>query len=186
MARIEGDRWIIETEEEALSIAKLMNEPPKLNEKLQEALKKYNELVHGEAFDNFGLFSEASPSLPEDANLKPWKYATHCLKADESSIFICGEPQQCLYINSSWQPSSVYHGILKEIEVEQHYWLDPEHGQDTTVLRSDVLRYQQLLDTEGLDALETVYIDLANTNSLGVLGSLNAIKVVKYNNNVGV
>lgn len=186
MARIEDDRWIIETEEEAIAIAKLINEPPKVNEKLKEALEKYHSVIHGEAFDAFDLLDESDLKLPEDANLKPWKYATHCLKADEAgSIFICGKPQQCLYINSSWQPSSVFHGILKEIEVEYHYWLDPEHGQDITVLRSDVVRYQHVLDSEGLQALEDIYTNLVNTNSLGVLGSLNAIKVVKYNNNLG-
>ena len=187
MARIEDDRWIIETEEEAEAIAKLLNEPPKVNEKLQAALDKYKSLGFGEVFESFDLLDDSDLKLPADANLKPWKYATHCLKADPSgSILICGNHQQCLYIDSSWQPSSIYHGILKEIVVEYHYWLDPERGQDITVSRSDVLRYQHVLDTEGLQALEDIYTELANTNSLGVLGSLNAIKVVKYNNDIGV
>ena len=58
MARIEGDRWIIETEEEAEAIAKLLNEPPKVNEKLQAALDKYKSLGFGEAFDRFDLFEQ--------------------------------------------------------------------------------------------------------------------------------
>ena len=58
MARIEGDRWIIETEEEAEAIAKLINEPPKVNEKLQAALDKYKSLGFGETFDRFDLFEQ--------------------------------------------------------------------------------------------------------------------------------
>lgn len=58
MARIEGTQWIIETEQEAEAIAKLLNEPPKVNEKLQEALDKYKSLCHGEFFKNFDLSSD--------------------------------------------------------------------------------------------------------------------------------
>lgn len=57
MARIEGTQWIIETEQEAEAIAKLLNEPPKVNEKLQAALDKYKSLCHGEFFNNFDLTS---------------------------------------------------------------------------------------------------------------------------------
>ena len=56
MARIEGDRWIIETEEEAEAIAKLLNEPSKVNEKMQEALAAYRNLGYGESLDNLDLF----------------------------------------------------------------------------------------------------------------------------------
>ena len=161
MARIEDDRWIIETEEEAEAIAKLLNEPSKVNEKMQEALAAYRNLGYGESLDNFDLFEQIEAAttyckkdivteqniedsftytrleraikklremskeeykqflskhknIPIDANTKPWKYATHCLKAEETSIFICNDIQQLLYIDGSWQPSSVYPGILKE------------------------------------------------------------------------
>lgn len=55
MARIEGDRWIIETEEEAQAIANLLNQPPKVNDALQEALKNYQEVIEGTALDKFDL-----------------------------------------------------------------------------------------------------------------------------------
>ena len=55
MARIEGDRWIIETEEEAQAIANLLNQPPKVNDALQEALKIYQEVMEGTALDKFDL-----------------------------------------------------------------------------------------------------------------------------------
>ncbi len=55
MARIEGDRWIIETEQEAEAISKLLNEPPKVNEKLQAALDKYKSLGFAEDLDEFDL-----------------------------------------------------------------------------------------------------------------------------------
>ena len=234
MARIEDDRWIIETEEEAEAIAKLLNEPPKVNEKLQAALDKYKSLGFGEAFDRFDLFEQdlkqpevqikhngnevtvqdiensfTSPrlekaikklqdmsheeckeflskhkSIPIDANAKPWKYATHCLKADETSIFICNDIQQLLYIDGSWQPSSVYHGILKEIETEYHDWLDPEHKQYNTVSRKDVESYQRILDEQGFPALDAIHTDLGNSSFIGTIPSLNAIAVVMYNNNL--
>ena len=55
MARIEGDRWIIETEEEAQVIANLLNQPPKVNDALQEALKNYQEVMEGTALNKFDL-----------------------------------------------------------------------------------------------------------------------------------
>ena len=58
MTRIQNDRWIVETEEEAEAIAKLLNEPFKANEKLQAALDKYKSLGYGEAFDQNDLFEQ--------------------------------------------------------------------------------------------------------------------------------
>ena len=58
MARIESDRWIIETEEEAEAIAKLLNEPSKVNEKMQEALAAYRNLGYGESLNNLDLFEQ--------------------------------------------------------------------------------------------------------------------------------
>ena len=68
MARIEDDRWIIETEEEAEAIAKLLNEPSKVNEKMQEALAAYRNLGYGESLDNLDLFeqTEAATHCKED------------------------------------------------------------------------------------------------------------------------
>ena len=123
-------------------------------------------------------------NIPIDANTKPWKYATHCLKAEETSIFICNDIQQLLYIDGSWQPSSVYHGILKEIETEHHDWLDPEHKEYNTVSRKDVESYQRILDEQGLSALDAIHTDLGNSNFIGTIPSLNAIAVVMYNNNL--
>lgn len=235
MARIEGEKWIIETVEEAEAIAKMLNEPPKVNAALQEALAKYKSLGYGEAFDSFDLFEQdlqqpeveikhngsevtvqdiensfTTPRLEkalkkiremshedyvvflakhsnvaEDMVIKPWKYATHCLKADETSIFICKEgEQQLLFINGQWEPSNVYHGILKEIETEHHDWLDPKYKQYNTVSRTSVLSYQNLLDTQGYKALDAVHTDLGNSNSMGAIPSLNAIAVVMFNNNL--
>jgi len=53
--RIEGDKIIIETVEQAETIAKLLSDPPKVNDKLKEALKKYRETFHGDAFEKFDL-----------------------------------------------------------------------------------------------------------------------------------
>ncbi len=230
MARIEDNRWIIETEEEAQAIAKLLNKPSKVNKKLQAALDKYKSLGYGESLDNLDLFEQSEAAtyckedivteqniedsftytrlekavkklremskeeykqflskhknIPIDANTKPWKYATHCLKADETSIFICNDIQQLLYIDGSWQPSSVYPGILKEIETEYHDWLDPEHKQYNTVSRKDVESYQRILDEQGFPALDAIHTDLGNSSFIGAIPSLNAIAVVMYNNNL--
>ncbi len=232
MARIEDDRWIIETEEEAEAIAKLLNKPSKVNEKLQAALDKYKSLGFGEAFDRFDLFEQdlkqpevqikhngnevtvqdiensfTSPRLekaikklqdmsheeykkflskhkniPIDANTKPWKYATHCLKADPySSIFICDDEQQLLYINGNWEPSDVYKGILQEIEIEYH----PEINEECNLIaRKDIKRYQEILDTKGVKELNKIYTDLCNSNSMGAIPNIVAIQVVLFNNDL--
>ena len=73
MARIEDDRWIVETEEEAEAIAKLLNEPSKVNEKMQEALAAYRNLGYGESLGNFDLFEQtqaATTYCKEDKILK--------------------------------------------------------------------------------------------------------------------
>ena len=87
-------------------------------------------------------------------------------------------------MDGSWQPSSVYHGILKEIETEHHDWLDPTYKQYNTVSRKDVESYQRILDEQGLSALDAIHTDLGNSNSMGAIPSLNAIAVVMYNNNL--
>ena len=66
MARIEDDRWIVETEEEAEAIAKLLNEPSKVNEKMQEALAKYKALTDP-ALESFNLFDEKDVPTVEEA-----------------------------------------------------------------------------------------------------------------------
>lgn len=53
--RIEDDKIVIETVEQAEAIASLLREPPKVNDKLKEALEKYRELHEGTLFDSFDL-----------------------------------------------------------------------------------------------------------------------------------
>ena len=50
-------------------------------------------------------------------NANPRKYATHCMIADESRLVIEATPTcpQLLFIEGSWQPSSIYSGILKQL-----------------------------------------------------------------------
>ena len=148
--------------------------------RLEKAIKKLQDMSHEE----YKEFLSKHKNILIDANTKPWKYATHCLKADETSIFICNQIQQLLYMDGSWQPSSVYHGILKEIETEHHDWLDPEYKEYTYVSRKDVESYQRILDEQGLSALDAIHIDLGNSNSMGAIPNLNAIAVVMYNNNL--
>lgn len=222
MARIEDDRWIIETEEEAESISKLLNESPKVNEKLQSALNEYKGLVFGESFDRFDLFEQDlkqpeteikysgnevtveniknsfsdlqkfesifTPyisdlsSLRKDMIEKPWKYATHCLKADPKSIFIYKEGEfQLLFIEGKWQDSNVFKGLLQPIEIEYHDWLDPVHKYDNYAYRKDVNEYYTLLMMSGIKALDDLHTELGNTNSLSVIPKLNAIQIVKFN-----
>lgn len=233
MARIEGDRWIIETEEEAQAIAKLLNKPSKVNEKLQAALDKYKSLGYGESFDSFDLFEQdlqqpeveikhngsevtvqdiensfTTPRLEkalkkiremshedyvvflakhsniaEDMVAKPWKYATHCLKVDPYySILICKEnEQQLLYIDNEWQPSNVCKGFLQEIEIEYH----PNINEECNLIdRKQIKRYQEILDTEGIQELDKIYTDLCNSNSMGAIPNIVAIQVVLFNNDV--
>lgn len=230
MARIEDNRWIIETEQEAEAISKLLNEPPKVNEKLQAALDKYKSLGYGEAFDNLDLFQQSEAAtyckedivteqniedsftytrlekavkklremskeeykqflskhknIPIDANTKPWKYATHCLKSApyNGSIFISNKNNTLLsYINGEWQPSDVYKGILQEIEIECH----PEINEECNLIdRKDIKRYQELLDTQGIQELNKVYTDLCNSNSMGAIPNIVAIQVVLFNNDI--
>ena len=229
MARIEDDRWIIETEEEAEAIAKLLNEPSKVNEKMQEALAAYRNLGYGESLDNFDLFEQTEAAttyckkdivteqniedsftytrleraikklremskekykqflskhknISTDANVKPWKYATHCLKADPyGSIFICNDEQQLLYINGNWEPSDVYKDILKEIEIEYH----PEINEECNLIeRKSIKRYQEILDTKGINELNKIYTDLRNSNSMGAIPNIDAIQVVLFNNDI--
>ena len=233
MARIEDNRWIIETEQEAEAISKLLNEPPKVNEKLQAALDKYKSLGYGEAFDQNDLFEQnlkqpevqikhndsevtvqdiensfTSPRLEkalkkiremsyedyvvflakhsniaEDMVTKPWKYATHCLKVDPYySILICKEnEQQLLYIDNEWQPSNVCKGFLQEIEIEYHPNINEECN---LIARKDIKRYQELLDTQGIQELNKVYTNLCNSNSMGAIPNIIAIQVVLFNNNL--
>ena len=148
--------------------------------RLEKAIKKLQDMSHEE----YKEFLSKHKNILIDANTKPWKYATHCLKADETSIFICNQIQQLLYIDGSWQPSAFYHGILKEIETEHHDWLDPEYKEYNTVSRKNVESYQRILDEQGLSALDAIHTDLGNSNSMGAIPSLNAIAVVMYNNNL--
>ena len=115
-------------------------------------------------------------------NKKPWKYATHCLKADPyNSIFICDGEQQLLYIDGEWQPSDVYKGILQEIEIEYH----PNINEECNLIdRKQIKRYQEILDTKGVKELNKIYTDLCNSNSMGAIPGLNAIAVVMFNNNL--
>ena len=234
MARIEGEKWIIETVEEAEAIAKMLNEPPKVNAALQEALAKYKSLGYCEAFDRFDLFEQdlkqpevqikhngnevtvqdvensfTSPRLekaikklqnmsheeykeflskheniPIDANTKPWKYATHCLRSApyNGSIFISNKNNTLLsYINGEWQPSDADKGILQEIEIEYH----PEINEECNLIeRKDIKRYQEILDTKGVKELNKIYTDLCNSNSMGAIPNIVAIQVVLFNNDL--
>lgn len=118
-----------------------------------------------------------------DMNSKPWKYATHCLKADPyNSIFICKENQpQLLYIDGEWQLSEVYFGILKEIEIEYHPNIDKECN---LISRKDIRYYQNLLDTQGLSSLDSEFTNLCNSNSMGAVPHIVAIRVVLFNNDL--
>ena len=230
MARIEDDRWIIETEEEAEAIAKLLNEPSKVNEKMQEALAAYRNLGYGESLDNLDLFEQTQAAthckedrvteqniednftytrleqavkklremskeeykqflskhknIPIDANTKPWKYATHCLKSApyNGSIFISNKNNTLLsYINGEWQPSDVYKGILQEIEIECH----PEINEECNLIeRKSIKRYQEILDTKGIEELNKIYTNLCNSNSMGAIPNIVAIQVVLFNNDL--
>jgi hypothetical protein len=230
MARIEDNRWIIETEEEAQAIAKLLNKPSKVNKKLQAALDKYKSLGYGESLDNLDLFEQSEAAtyckedivteqniedsftytrlekavkklremskeeykqflskhknIPIDANTKPWKYATHCLKSApyNGSIFISNKNNTLLsYINGEWQPSDVYKGILQEIEIECH----PEINEECNLIeRKSIKRYQEILDTKGVKELNKIYTDLCNSNSMGAIPNIVAIQVVLFNNDI--
>ena len=117
-----------------------------------------------------------------DMNSKPWKYATHCLKADPyNSIFICDGEQQLLYIDGEWQPSDVYFGILKEIEIEYHPNINKECN---LISRKDIRYYQNLLDTQGLSSLDSEFTNLCNSNSMGAVPHIVAIRVVLFNNDL--
>ena len=120
--------------------------------------------------------------ITEEMNQKPYKYATHCLKQVETTLFICTETFQYLYVDNTWQPSDVYFGILKEIEIELHDWIDPLEAY--YIERKDIQRYQKLLDERGLDSLKQEHIKLGNSNSMGSLPNLYAISVVLFNNNL--
>lgn len=230
MARIEDNRWIIETEEEAQAIAKLLNKPSKVNKKLQAALDKYKSLGYGESLDNLDLFEQSEAAtyckedivteqniedsftytrlekavkklremskeeykqflskhknIPIDANTKPWKYATHCLKSApyNGSIFISNKNNTLLsYINGEWQPSDVCKGILQEIEIEYH----PEINEECNLIeRKSIKRYQEILDTQGVKELNKIYTDLCNSNSMGAIPNIVAIQVVLFNNDI--
>lgn len=184
MARIEGDNWVIESEEEAKFISDLINNPPKMNSKLKEALNTYNKLSNM-GMASFPLFEKALPMLEitEDMNSKPWKYATHCLKADPyGSIFIVKSGyQQLLYIDNKWQPCSVYEKILKEIEVEFHPNIDKECN---LINRNLIQYYQKILDKLGFEALYQRDTNLCNSNSMGAVPNIIAIRIVLFNNDL--
>lgn len=121
--------------------------------------------------------------ITEDMNLKPWKYATHCLKADQyNSIFICKDgEQQLLFIDNCWQPSSVYKGILQEIEFEYHPKIDEEYN---LISRNLIQNYQKILDEDGFEEFDKQATDLFNSNSLGAVPNIMAIHVVAFNNDL--
>lgn len=66
MARVENNNWIVETVEEAQAIANLINNPAKINPKLQEALAKYKALTDP-ALESFNLFDEKDIPTVEEA-----------------------------------------------------------------------------------------------------------------------
>ena len=128
------------------------------------------------------IFNTVQDQL-EDMNSKPWKYATHCLKADPyGSILICKEnEQQLLYIDNEWQPSNVCKGFLQEIEIECH----PEINEECNLIeRKSIKRYQEILDTKGIQELNKIYTDLCNSNSMGAIPNIVAIQVVLFNNDL--
>lgn len=119
----------------------------------------------------------------KDMNSKPWKYATHCLKADPyNSIFICKEgQQQLLFINGNWEPSDVYVNLLEKITTEYHPDIDKECN---LISRKDIQHFQKVLEQNGLDALKQNHTDLCNSNSMGAVPSIVAINVVLFNNDL--
>lgn len=119
--------------------------------------------------------------ITDDMNKKPWKYATHCLCADKyGTIFIAKEnEQQQIYVDGTWQPSDVYSEILEEIKTEYHPTIDEECN---LIDRSLIEHYQEILDTKGLIGLWDVDTNLCNSNSMGAVPHIVAIRVVLFNN----
>lgn len=90
-----------------------------LPSKFKAALFKFKEKANLDANPGSFLqndFSNGTLDL-EDMNSNPTKYATHCLIADESQLIIESTDTcpQLLFIENSWQPSSIYSGILKPL-----------------------------------------------------------------------
>lgn len=118
-----------------------------------------------------------------DMNLKPWKYATHCLSADKhGSIFIVSEgEQQHIYIDSCWEPSDVYLGILEEIQTEYHVGHDEKFY---LVERNLINKYQKILDDEGSKVLDRIYLKLCDSDNNESMSDILAIQVVIQNNDL--
>lgn len=174
--KIVNDKIVIENEEELNALNKILEQKVSDNPLLLEALKNYNETV-SDSIKDFPLFNSV---ITKDMNTNPWRYASHCLKEDVSSIFMYLDGEQYLYIENQWQRSSVFGGILKEIDVEIH----KDAGEEWYVSRKDIKRYQEVYENKGLDFLKDYYINLCNSNSMGSLPNIVAIQVVLRNNNL--
>lgn len=114
--------------------------------------------------------------LIKDMNLHPFKYATHCLKADQNHLFICSdkEDSQMLYIDGSWQPSSVWVNIMTPIITEKHLFLSESNNEYVKVPRQLVNEYKELYLSLGVDILNNKLKYYLSKDSE------NAIKVVKH------
>lgn len=188
----------ISTKEQAEFISDLMNSPVKVNSFLQEALDIYKQtkentfvLDHGAFISND--YTQGVLDL-EKMNKDPYLFATHYHAVDDKILFIQATetcPQLMLTPSNDlgWvccQTDEQYLIPFTNNSIEYHEWLDPKYLYDITVVRGTVKHYQDLLEKEGVDKLKTTYIDLANTNSLGVIPHLNAIKVVAKRANIDV
>ena len=180
----------IKTVEEAEFISSLLAKPATIVPKLQEALILYHlKLSEKQVLDHGAFLSNDYTHGVLDLiamNNDPYRYATHSFKFDEQLIFILATETcpQLMFKEGKWKPSYFSEDVLVEIENETHIWLDPKYLHDITVSRKTVNYYQNLLSTEGADKLNEVYEDLANSNSLGAIPALNAIKVVAKRNNI--
>lgn len=129
------------------------------------------------------MSSKLKVSLLEQAlermSSKPYKYATHCLKVDPKRIFMNYKGNLYLHIDSQWQLAEILPSLLEEITTQYHPWLS-EDPREQTVDHATVQSWTSLYLNTGEDNLRNIYIDEANSNSLGAIPSLNAMQVVAY------
>lgn len=115
----------------------------------------------------------------KDMSSKPYKYATHCLKVDPKRIFMNYKGNLYFHIDSQWQLAEILPSLLEEITTQYHPWLS-EDPREQTVDHATVQSWTSLYLNTGEDNLRNIYIDEANSNSLGAIPSLNAMQVVAY------
>lgn len=106
----------------------------------------------------------------------PWRWATHQLKASPTTLYMLIGEDWYIFVDGKWQPTEIWSTLLTSVTYELHgtEWISRKKLKDLE---------EEYLKEGSFEPLVDQYIDLANTNSLGVLNTLVTYQVLfnRYN-----